>query len=84
MVPILQWWYTENIEAMENIHARTNHAFINHMIQKGGKAMKHPDFNEKYEDSSHLSLIGNDNFDTFQGAVCAFINYPEIGVYSVV
>ena len=45
---------------MENIHARTNHAYIKHMIQNGSKGMKHSDFNEKYEDSCHLSIIGND------------------------
>ena len=36
------------------------------IIQNGGKAMKHPDFYDKltslYEDSCHLSLIGNDIF----------------------
>ena len=69
---------------MEKIHARTNHAYIKHMMQNGCKAMKRTDFNEKYEDSCHLSLIGNVIFDTFQGAVSTFINYQEIGVYSVV
>ena len=51
---------------MENIRSRTNRALIKHMILNGGKAIKHPDFNEKlislYKDSCHLSFIGNDIF----------------------
>ena len=69
---------------MGNIRARTNHAFITHMIQNGDKAMKHPDFNDQltnlYAHSCHQPLIGN----TFQRVIYSFINYPEIGVFSVV
>ena len=35
---------SKNIEAMESIRARTNRAIIKHMVQNGGKAMKHTDF----------------------------------------
>ena len=47
ILPRLQWWYSENIEAMENIRSRTNRALIKHMILNGGNAIKHPDFNDK-------------------------------------
>ena len=30
LLPRLQWWNSENIEVMENIPARTNHAIIKH------------------------------------------------------
>ena len=89
ILPRLRWWYSENIEAMENIRSRTNRALIKHMILNGGKAIKHPDFNDKlpslYKDSCHLSYIGNDIFlNTFQEALCTFINYPAVPVYPVV
>ena len=48
---------------MENIRARTNRAFIKHMVQNGGKTIKHSDNNDKlpslYEDSCRLSFILN-------------------------
>ena len=71
---------------MENIRTRTNRAIIKHMGQNDGKAIKHPGFNDKhpglYEDSCHLSFIGNDIFvNTFQGALFTFISYPEVKVY---
>lgn len=86
ILPRLRWRYSENTEAMENIRTRTNRAIIQHVVQRGGKAIKHPDFNDKYpalyEDSCHLSFIGNDIFlNTFQGAMCTFINYPGAKVY---
>ena len=35
-----------------------------------------------FDDSCHLSFIGNDIFvNTFQGALFTFISYPEIKVY---
>ena len=86
ILPRLRWRYSENTEAMENIRTRTNRAIIKHMGQNDGKAIKHPDFNDKhpglYEDSCHLSFIGNDIFvNTFQGALFTFISYPEVMVY---
>ena len=32
---------------MENIRARNNRAIIKHMVQNGGKTIKHEDFNDK-------------------------------------
>ena len=35
-----------------------------------------------FEDSCHLSFIGNDLFlNTFQGAFDTFINYPDVKIY---
>lgn len=86
ILPRLRWRYSENVAAMENIRTRTNRAIIKHMVQNGGKAIKHTDFNDKapglFEDSCHLSFIGNDIFlNTFQGALCTFISYPEVKIY---
>lgn len=86
ILPRLRWRYSANTQAMENTRTRTNRAVIRHMGQIGCKAIKHPDFNDKYPglfaDSCHLSFIGNDIFlNTFQGALSTFINYPDVKVY---
>ena len=61
ILPRLQWRYSKKIEAMENIRARNNRAIIKHMVQIGGKTIKHEDFNDKLtslcEDYCHLSLL---------------------------
>ena len=72
---------------MEKIRTRINREIIRAIVMNGGKAIKHPDFDDKspglFEDSFHLSIIGRDLFlNTFQVALDTFINYPDVKVYA--
>ena len=55
------------------------------MVSEGGRAIKHPDFQDKhpalFSDNTHLSFIGNDIFlNSFQGAFETYELYLVIFV----
>ena len=86
ILPRIKWRYSSNTKAMEKIRTRINREIIRAIVMNGGKAIKHPDFDDKspglFEDSCHLSFIGRDLFqNTFQVALDTFINYPDVKVY---
>lgn len=88
ILPRLQWRHSHNTKAMENIRTRINREIIKFTVENGGRAIKHPDFNDKapglFADACHLSFIGNDIFiNTLQCALYTFINSLEVKVYPV-
>lgn len=86
ILPRLQWRYSSNTKAMEKMRERINRTITLFILKLGGKAIKHPDFNDKstalFSDSCHLSFIGNDIFlNTLQGALETFYNNPSRMIY---
>ena len=88
ILPRLKWRHSDNTVAMEDARARINRGVIRSVVSEGGRAIKHPDFQDKhpalFSDNTHLSFIGNDIFlNSFQGAFETFLNYPNVKVYPV-
>ena len=86
ILPRLQWRYSRNTKAMENVRIRVNRELIRFMKITGGKAIRYPDFHDKspslFSDGTHLSFIGNDIFvNTIQSAFEMFIRNPTIRVF---
>lgn len=86
ILPRLQWRYSTNTKAMENVRIRINREIVNYIKQVGGKAIRYPDFQDKapglFSDDCHLSFIGNDIFlNTIQGAFETFIHNPDESIY---
>ena len=86
ILPRLQWRYSRNTKAMENVCIRVSRELIRFMKVTGGKAIRYHDFHDKspslLSDGTHLSFIGNDIFvNTFQSAFEMFIPNPNIRVF---
>ena len=77
------------LKISEKCRNRINRFMIEFATQHGGKAIKYPDFQDRYpglfrKDEVHLSNIGNDlflnalqgAFDTFLSSNCFALVYP--------
>jgi len=86
ILPRLRYRSSKNTKAMENCRTRINRSLIDYVIKYGGKAIKYPEFNDRYPglffDDVHLSFIGNDLFlNTIQGAFDTFLHNFYLSVY---
>jgi hypothetical protein len=86
ILPRLRYRYSKNTKAMEYCWTRINRSLIDHVIKYKDKAIKYPEFNDRYPglffDDVHLSFIGNDLIlNTIQGTFAPFLHTFHLSVY---
>jgi hypothetical protein len=85
ILPRLRYRSSKNTKAMENCRTRINRSLVDYVIKYKGKAIKYPEFNDRYPGLFfyvHLSFIGNDLIlNTIQGAFDTFLHNFHLSVY---